>query len=194
MEDRNTEISRHSISKDCRGNYILSNETSQQLDPHYIAPESFLTAANTQTLYQAHLRAQMDPTGQHGMVFPSLTNQGTAHSHPPSVHAPVASSPPTPPQPFAPQENQNNASQLFPNAQIQISQSRGPEKSSLPKNNSAERICSRQQNNFVTRAPNATLPSFPTTKKSSPRKKCSLAPKRPADFKHSTEQLRTRSS
>ena len=41
--------------------------------------------------------------------------------------------------------------------------SRGPETSSLPKNNSAQRICSRQQYNFVPRAPNATLPPLPTT-------------------------------
>ena len=35
LEDHNTEISRHSIPKNCRGNYILSNETLQQLHPYY---------------------------------------------------------------------------------------------------------------------------------------------------------------
>ena len=161
VEDQNTEISRHSIPKNCRGNYILSNETLQQLDPYYTPPENFLAAANTQALYQAHLRAQMDQTGQQGVALPTITNQGTADSQPPSVHAPGASSPPIqqpiPPHTFAPQENQNNTSEFFPHAQ-----SRGPETSSLPKNNLAQRICSRQQINFVPRAPNATLPPFPT--------------------------------
>ena len=141
LEDQITKISRHSIPKNCRGNYILSNETLQQLDPYYTPPENFL-AANTQALYQAHLRVQMDQTGQQGMALPSITNQGTADSQPPSVHDPGASSPPIqqpiPPQPLAPQENQNNATELFPNAQLQISQSRGPETSSLPKIISAQ--------------------------------------------------------
>ena len=162
VEVQNTEISRHSIPKNCQGNYILSNETLQQLDPYYTPPENFLAAANTQRLYQAHLRAQMNQTGQQGTALPSITNQGTADSQPPSVHAPGASSPPIQqpilPQMFAPQENQNNASEFFPHAQ-----SRGPETSSLPKNNLAQRICSRPQINYVPRAPNATLPPFPTT-------------------------------
>ena len=84
-----------------------------------------MAAANTQALYQAHLRAQIDQTGQQGMALPSITNQGTADSQPPSVHAPGASSPPIqqpiPPQAFAPQKNQNNATELFPYAQLQIS-------------------------------------------------------------------------
>ena len=109
VEDQNTEISRHSIPKNCRGNYILSNETLQQLDPYYTPPENFLAAANTQALYQAHLRAQMNQTGHQGVALPTITNQGTADSQPPSVHAPGASSPPIqqliPPQPFAPQRN-----------------------------------------------------------------------------------------
>ena len=88
VEDHNTDISRHSIPKNCRGNYILSNETLQQLDPYYTPPENFLAAANTQALYQAHLRAQMNQTGQQGTAPPSITNQGTADSQPPSVHAP----------------------------------------------------------------------------------------------------------
>ena len=50
---------------------------------------------------------------------------------------------------------------FFPHAQIQISESRGLETSNLPKNILAQRICSRQQINFVPRAPNAT-PPFPT--------------------------------
>ena len=183
VEDLNTEISRLSIPKNCRGNYILSNETLQQLDPYYTPPENFLAAANTQALYQAHLRAQMDQTGQQGMALPSITNQGTADSQPPSVHAPGASSPPIqqpiPPQPFAPQENQNNATELFPNAQLQISQSRGPETSSLPKNNSAQQICSRQQINFVPRGPNATLPPFPTTNHPAPAINVPLHPSAP---------------
>ena len=36
VEDHNTETSRQSIPKNCRGNYILSSETLQQLDPFYI--------------------------------------------------------------------------------------------------------------------------------------------------------------
>ena len=58
LESQNTEISRHNIPKNCRGIYILSNETLQQLDPYYTPPENFLAAANTQELYQAHIRAQ----------------------------------------------------------------------------------------------------------------------------------------
>ena len=92
VEDHNTDISRHSIPKNCRGKYILSNETLQQLDPYYTPPENFLAAANTQALYQAHLRAQMDQTGQQGVALPAITNQGTADSQPPSVHDPGASS------------------------------------------------------------------------------------------------------
>ena len=94
VEDHNTDISKHSIPKNCRVNYFLSNETLQQLDPYYTPPENFLAAANTQALYQAHLRAQMNQAGQQGMAPPSITNQGTADSQPPSVHAPGASSPP----------------------------------------------------------------------------------------------------
>ena len=78
VEDQNTEILRHSIPKKFRGNYILSNETLQQLDPYYTPPGNFLAAANTQALYHAHLRAQIDQTGQQGMALPSITNQGTA--------------------------------------------------------------------------------------------------------------------
>ena len=125
VEDHNTDISKLSIPKNCRGNYFLSIETLQQLDPYYTPPKNFLAAAYTQALYQAHLRAQMDQTGQQGTALPTLTNQGTADSQPPSVHAPEASSPPIqqpiPPQPFAPQRNRNNTSEVFPNAQIQIS-------------------------------------------------------------------------
>ena len=183
VEDHNTDISRHSIPKNCRGNYILSIETLQQLDPYYTPPENFLAAANTQALYQAHLRAQMNQTGQHGTALPSITNQGTADSQRPSVHAPGASSPtiqqPVPPQPFSPQLNQNKASELFPNAQLQISQSRGLESSSLPKNNSAQRIRSRQQINFVPRAPNATIPTFPTTNHPAPAINVPLHPSAP---------------
>ena len=152
VEDHNTDISRLSIPKNCRGNYFLSIETLQQFGPYYTPTENFLAAANTQALYQAHLRAQMDQTSQQGTALPSITNQETADSQPPSVHAPGASSPPIqqpiPPQTFAPQENQDNATELFPNAQLQILQSRGHETSSLPDNNSAQRICSRQQINF----------------------------------------------
>ena len=139
VEDHNTDISKHLNPKNCRVNYFLSNETLQQLDPYYTPPENFLAAANTQSLYQAHLRAKMNQTGQQGMAPPSIINQGTAHSQSPSVQAPEASSSPIqqpiPPQPFATQRNQNNTSEVFPNAQLQISQSRGPETSSLPKNN-----------------------------------------------------------
>ena len=104
----------------------------------------------------------MDQTGQQSMALPSITNQGTADSQPPSVHAPGASSPPIQ-EPVRPQKNQKNSSNLFPNAQLKISESRGPETSSLPKNNSAQHICSRKEIKFVPRAPNATLPPFPTT-------------------------------
>ena len=125
VEDDDPDISRHSIPKNCRGNYFLSVETLQQLDPYYTPPENFLAAANTEALYQAHLRAQMDQTGQQGMALPAITNQGHANSQPPSVHAPGVSSPPIQPpipaQTFAPQENQNNATELFPNAQLQFS-------------------------------------------------------------------------
>ena len=197
VEDQNTEISRHSIPKNCRSNYILCNETLQQLDPYYTPPENFLAAANTQALYQAHLRAQMNQTVQQGMALPSTTNQGTADSQPPSVHAPGASSSPIqqpiPPQPFAPQRNQNNTSEIFPNAQFQISQSRGPETSSLPKNNSAQRICSRQQINCVPRAPNATLPPLPTTNHPAPVINVPLhpsAPPSPSNQQHNSETPR----
>ena len=101
VADHNTEVSRRSIPKNCRGNYILSNETLQQLDPYYTPPENFLAAANTQALYQATLRAQMNQTGQQGIALTSIINQGTADNHPPFVHAPGASSPriqqPSPP-------------------------------------------------------------------------------------------------
>ena len=189
VEDQNTEISRHSIPKNCRGNYISSNETLQQLDPYYTPPENFLAAANTQALYQAHLRAQMDQAGQQGVALPTITNQGTADSQPTSLHAPGVSSPPIqqpiPPQTFAPQENQNNASEFFPHAQP-----RGPETSSLPKNNLAQRICSRQQINCVPRAPNATLPLFPTTNHPAPVINVPLhpsAPPSPNTQQHNTE-------
>ena len=113
VEDHNTDISRHSIPKNCRGIYFLSIETLQQLYPYYTPPENFLAVANTQAFYRAHLRAQMDQTGQQGMALPSITNQGTADSQPPSVHAPGASSPPIQ-DPVRPQINQYNSSDLFP--------------------------------------------------------------------------------
>ena len=120
----------------------------------------------------------MDQTGQQDMALPSTTNQGTADNHPPSVHAPGASSPPIQ-EPVRPQINQNNSSNFFPHAQLQISESRGPETSSLPKNNSAQRICSRQQYNFVPQAPNATLPPFPTTNHPAPAINVPLHPSAP---------------
>ena len=102
--------------------------------------------------------------GQQGMTRPSMINQGIADNHPPSVHAPGASSPaiqqPVLPQPFALQVNEINESEFFSHAQLPISQTRGRETSSLTKNNYAQRIFSRQQINFVPRAPNATLPPF----------------------------------
>ena len=139
----------------------------------------------------------MDQTGQQGMALASIINQGSADSQPPSVHGPEASSPPiqqpSPPQPFAPQRNQNNTSEVFPNAQLQISQSRGPETSGLPKNNSAQRICSRQQINCVPRAPNATLPPFPTTNHPAPVINVPLhpsAPPNPNTQQHNSEPAR----
>ena len=50
VEDHNTDISRLSIPKNYRGNYFLSIETLQQLDPYYTPTETFLAAANTQAL------------------------------------------------------------------------------------------------------------------------------------------------
>ena len=94
VEDHNTDISRHFILKNCRGNYILSNETLQQLDPYYTPPENVLAAANTQVLYQAHLRAQMNQTCQQGTALPG------------------ASSPPIQ-EPVRPQINQKNSSDFF---------------------------------------------------------------------------------
>ena len=41
VEDHNTDISRHSIPKNCRGGYFLSIETLQQLDPYYTPPDNF---------------------------------------------------------------------------------------------------------------------------------------------------------
>ena len=135
------------------------------------------------------------------MAPPSIINQGTADSQPTSVHAPEASSPPIqqpiPPQPFAPQRNQNNTSEVFPNAQLQISQSRGPESLSLPKNNSAQRICSRQKINCVPRAPNATLPPFPTTNHPAPVINVPLhpsAPPSPNTQQHNSEPARPNDS
>ena len=140
--------------------------------------KSFVAAANTLWLYQAHLRAQVNQTGQQGTALPNITNQGTADSHPPSVHAPGASSPPIQ-EPVRPQINQNNSSNFFPRAQLQISEPRGPETSNLPKNNSALRICSRQQIKFVPRAPNATLSHFPTTNHPAPSINVTLHPGAP---------------
>ena len=82
VEDHNTDISRNSTPKNSRCKYFLSKKTLQQLDPYYTPLEIFLAAANTQALYQAHLRAQMKQTGQKGMALPSRTNQGIADSHP----------------------------------------------------------------------------------------------------------------
>ena len=100
----------------------------QQLDTYYILPENFVAAANTQALYQAHLRAQMNQTGHQGKALPSITNQGTEDNHSSDVNAQGASSPPIQqpvlPQPCAPQVNQYDSSQFFPNAQFQMSQSR----------------------------------------------------------------------
>ena len=143
----------------------------------------------------------MNQTGQQGMAPPSIINQGTADSQPPSVHAPEASSPPIqqpiPPQPFAPQRNQNNTSEVFPNAHLQISPSRGPETSGLPKNNSAQRICSRQQINCVPRATNANHPPFTTTNHPAPVINVSLhpsAPPSPNTQQHNSEPARPNDS
>ena len=105
------------------------------------------------------------------MALASITKQGTADSHPPSVHAPGVSSPiqqPDLPQSFAPQANQNDASAFFPHAHLQTPDTRGLERSSLPVNNSVQCICSRQQKNFFPRAPNATLHLFPKTNNPAP--------------------------
>ena len=90
---------------------------------------------------------------------------------------PFVKSQPIPSQWFAPQVNQNNASELITNARLQFS--RGPETSSLPKNDSAPRIFSRQQINFVPRAPNATLPLFPSTNHPAPAINVPLHPSAP---------------
>ena len=55
----------------------------------------------------------------------------------------------------------------------------GDRKQSLPKNNSAQSTCSRQQYNFVPRAPNATLPPFPTTNHPAPAINVPLHPSAP---------------
>ena len=179
-EDQSTEISTHSIPKNFPDNYILSHETLQQLDPYYTPPEKLLANVNTQALYHAHLRAQINQTGQRGMVLPSKKNQGTADGPSLSVHAPGALSPPSQqpvlPQPLARQVNQKNASEFFPHAQLQASQSGGPETSSLPKNNSAQRLCSRQQFNFVPQAPNGTLSPLPKTNNPAPAMNVLLHP------------------
>ena len=41
VADQNIEISRYSLPKNCRANYILSSETLQQLDPYYNPPGIF---------------------------------------------------------------------------------------------------------------------------------------------------------
>ena len=70
----------------------------------------------------------MNQTGQQGMASPSIINQGTEY-HPLFLHAPGASSPPIqqpiPPQPFAQQENQNNASEFFSQSTNSIFTSKG---------------------------------------------------------------------
>ena len=124
----------------------------------------------------------MNQTGQQGVALPSIINQGNAHKHPPPLHAPRASSLPIQQplltQSFAPQVIQNNSPDFFPQVQ-QFSKSRGTETSSLPENNLAQRICSRQQVNFVPRAPNATLPIFPKTNNPAPAKVILLHPSAP---------------
>ena len=47
VEDQNNDVSRHSVPKNCRGNYLLSVETLKPLDLYYTPPENFLAAANT---------------------------------------------------------------------------------------------------------------------------------------------------
>ena len=42
VEGHNNEFPRQSIPQNCPGNYILKNETSQQLDPYYTHPENFM--------------------------------------------------------------------------------------------------------------------------------------------------------
>ena len=139
----------------------------------------------------------MDQTGQQGMALPSITYQRTADSQLPSVHAPEASSPPIqqpiPPEPFAPQRNQNSTSEVFPNTQFQISKSGGPETPSLLKNNLAQGICSRQQINCVPPARNANLPPFPTTNHPAPVINIPLHPSAPASpntQQHNSEPAR----
>ena len=53
----------------------------------------------------------MNQTGQQGTELPSITNQGTADSHPPPLHAPGASSPPIK-EPVRPQINPKNPGDL----------------------------------------------------------------------------------
>ena len=67
---------------------------------------------------------------------------------------------------------------------------KGPETSSLPKNNSAQRIFSQKQINFVPRAPNDTLPPFPTTNHPAPAINVPLhpsAPPSPNTQKHNSD-------
>ena len=103
----------------------------------------------------------MDQTGQQGMALPGLTNQGNADSHPPPVHAPEASSPPTQ-QPIRPQINQHNSSHLFHTQNFKF------HNPVVLKHQICLRITRPSEyapDNKLTfpRAPNATLPLFLTT-------------------------------
>ena len=192
VEDQNTKISRHSVPKNCRGIYVLSKETLQQLDPYYTPSENLLAAANTQALYQAHLTAQMDQTGQQGMALPSTTNQGTADNHPPSVHAPGASSPPIQ-EPVRPQINQNKSFIFFHTLNFKF-QNPGDLKHQVCPRIIQPSVYAHDNNIILSPGTKRHSSSFSNNKSSSPRNKRSLAPKRPTKSNHSTAQLRTRSS
>ena len=57
VEDQNTDNFKHSVLKNCQGNYILCNETLQQLYRYYNSPENFLTVAHTRILPGTHQSA-----------------------------------------------------------------------------------------------------------------------------------------
>ena len=120
VENQNNKIAKRFFPKNCRTNYIRTNENSQWLNPYYTPPENVLAAANEQAFSQKHLQAQVNEKGQQGLPSPRLTNQAIADSHPPYVHVRGASLPhiqqPVLPEPFESQVNQNIYSEFFHHA------------------------------------------------------------------------------
>ena len=146
--------------------------TLQQLDLYYSPPENFLAAANTQALYQAQLRAQMNATDQRACRLQAkptkepqivtrflYTTQGNLQRQ--SIQQPVL------PHPFAPQVNQNNASEFIHTHSFKL-HNPGDLK---------HQVCLRTIQPSVYAPDNKLVlspESFPDNKSSSPRNKCSL--------------------